>query len=50
MKKQVIHFLYTFSLLSLLICCNNEDKNQNNNEEMTNRSSDEAGHSIEMIY
>lgn len=49
MKKQVLHLLCTFCILSLFIAsCNSEDKGQINTNEMTNSNSNEASHSIEI--
>ena len=48
-KKQVLHLLCTFCILSLFIAsCNSDDKGQINANEMTNSNSDEASHSIEI--
>ena len=49
MKKQVLHLLYTFCIFSLFIAsCNTEESDQTITEEMTNSSSDEPVHSIEI--
>ena len=48
MKKQVLHLLYTFCILSLFIAsCNSENNDQTTTDEISNDNLDEADHSIE---